>query len=323
MHLKVLGVLDSIAGATPSGQPPATPGGPVPLSNVTDRRKAWSADFSRQFSRVNVAVGFANSRENDYVSDGWSLNALTDFHQKNTTLLMGIAGTNDDIRVFFQSDWVKKRTNDVIIGVTQLLDPLTSVTLNVSYGRSTGYHADPYRVILQRVEVSPGVFLPLTFGENRPDERDKWTAFASINRSFPAAHGAAEASYRLFHDSFGTTSHTIDVAWFQKVGEHLILRPGFRFYDQSAADFYRIDLTDTAIVPPQRPNPAGPFYSADYRVSAFRSYTYGLKAIWTINANWQLDAALERYEMDGQDAITSPAVYPRATMVHLGLRFAW
>jgi hypothetical protein len=323
MHVKVFGVLDSIAGATPTGQPPTTPGGPVPLAHVTDRRKAWSADFSRQFSRTNAAIGFANSRENDYVSDGWSLNTLTDFNQKNTTLLLGIAGTNDDIRVFFQRDWVKKRTNDVVIGVTQLLNPLTSVTVNASYGRSTGFHADPYRVILQNVEVEPGVFLPLTFGENRPDERDKWAGFASINRAFPQANGAAEASYRLFHDSFGTTAHTLEIAWFQKFGERFTLRPSFRFYDQTEADFYRIDLLGTGIVPGERPNPAGPFYSADYRVSAFQSTTYGVKAVWMINTHWQLDAAYERYEMEGQDSKTSPAVYPRADIVNLGLRFAW
>jgi hypothetical protein len=178
-------------------------------------------------------------------------------------------------------------------------------------------------VIFQRVEVSPGVFLPATFGENRPDERDKWTGFASINRAFPAAHGAAEASYRLFHDSFGTTAHTLEVAWFQKLGERVTLRPSFRFYDQSAADFYRIDLLGTNIKPGEVPNPRGPFFSADYRVSAFQSYTYGVKAVWAINANWQLDAAFERYEMDGQDSITSPAVYPRADLVNLGLRFSW
>jgi hypothetical protein len=323
LHVKVFGVLDSIAGATPTGQPPETPGGPVPLSQVNDRRKAWSADFSSRFSSVNASIGFANSRENDYVSDGWSLNTVTDLNEKNTTLLLGVAGTTDDIRVFFQRDWVKKRTNDFVVGVTQLLNPLTSVTLNVTHGRSTGFHADPYRVILQRVEVSPGVFLPLTFGENRPTERQKWTGFLSINRAIPTLNGAAEASYRYFDDNFGTTAHTLEIAWFQRIGEHLTLRPAFRFYDQSAADFYRIDLTDTSITPPDRPDPNGPFYSADYRVSAFRSYTYGVKAVWTINANWQLDAAIERYEMDGQDAITSPAVYPRAAIVNLGLRFAW
>ena len=323
MHLKLMGVIDAISGATPTGQPPSTPGGPVALSEVNDRRKAWSVDLSRQFSRVNATIGFANSREDDYVSNGWSLNTLTDFNQKNTTLLLGVAGTDDDIKVFYQTPWVKKRTTDLIVGVTQLLNPLTSVTLNFGYGRSTGYHADPYRVIQQRVEVSPGVFLPLTFGENRPAEREKWTGLVSINRAFPAARGAAEASYRLYHDTFGTTAHTIEIAWFQKLGDHFTLRPSFRFYDQNAADFYRIDITGTNYTPTGRPVPAGPFYSADYRLSAFRSYNTGLKAVWTINANWQLDAAVERYEMRGKDSVTSPYVYPRATIVSLGARFAW
>jgi hypothetical protein len=323
MHLKFMGVLDSIAGATPTGQPPATHGGPVPLTQVSDRRKAWSADLARQFTRVNASVGFANSRENDYVSNGWSLNTLTDFNQKNTTLLLGLAGTEDDIKVFYQNDWVKKRSTDLIAGVTQLLDPRTSVTFNLGYGRSTGYHADPYRVIEKRTEVSPGVFLPLTFGENRPAEREKWTALALINRAFPQANGSAEASYRFYHDTFGTTAHTIEIAWFQKLGTQFTLRPSFRFYDQSAADFYRIDITGTDITPTGRPVPAGPFFSADYRLSAFQSFTYGVKAVWMINASWLLDASIERYEMHGCDAVTSPSVYPDAAIVTAGLRFTW
>ena len=151
----------------------------------------------------------------------------------------------------------------------------------------------------------------------------RWTFFASLNHAFPELRGALETSYRLFDDSFGTTAHTVEVAWFQNIGAHLTVRPAFRFYDQSAADFYRIDLTDTNFVPPEQPNPEGPFYSADYRLSAFRSYTYGVKLVWTINPQWQLDASYERYEMDGQDSITSPAAYPNADIVNLGLRFAW
>lgn len=323
LRLKLQGVIDAIAGATPTGQPPKKAGDPVPLSHVQDRRKAWSADFSRQFQRENVAVGFANSRESDYVSNGLSLNTLTDFNQKNTTLLLGVAGTDDDIRVLYQRDWLKKRTTDLIAGVTQLLDPRTSVTFNVSYGHSSGYHADPYRVIQQVAEIVPGVFLPLTFGENRPATRDKWIGYAALNRSYAEWHGALEASYRLFHDSFGTTSHTVEFAWFQKLGEHFTLRPGFRFYDQSAADFYRVDITGTNYHPTGRPVPAGPFYSADYRLSAFRSYNYGLKAIWAINTSWRFDVSYERYEMHGKDGVTSRSVYPHAGIVNVGLAFNW
>ena len=49
---------------------------------------------------------------------------------------------------------------------------------------------------------------------------------------------------------------------------------------------------------PRTPRPNGPFFSSDYRLSAFRSYTYGLKAIWTVNPHWQLDLSIERYDID-------------------------
>lgn len=321
--LKLQGVIDSIAGATPTGQPPSTPNGPVPLTHVSDRRKAWSVDLTGAFSRVAATAGFANSREHDYVSNGWSLNTLTDFNQKNTTLLLGLAGTDDKIKVFYQTPWAKKRTNDFVAGVTQLLDPRTTVTLNFGYGHSTGYHADPYRVIQRLVEVDPGQFLPLTSGENRPDQRDKWTVFTSMNHSVEAAHAALEASYRFFHDSFGTEAHTIEVAWFQKFGDKFILRPAVRYYDQTAADFYRLDLNGVTFTPTGRPMPAGPFYSADYRLSAFRSVNYGIKAIWTISSALQIDAAFEKYEMHGKDGVTSSSVYPQATIMTAGLRFSW
>src|SRR3954469_18815761 len=56
MHLKLDGVLDSITGATPNGVPAPTPGGQVELSTLhPERRKAWSADLSRQVWRVNLS----------------------------------------------------------------------------------------------------------------------------------------------------------------------------------------------------------------------------------------------------------------------------
>lgn len=323
LRFRLSGVIDAIAGATPTGQPPETPGGAVPLATIDDRRKAWSAEFMRQFSGVAATVGFANSRESDYVSNGWSLNVVADFNQKNTSVLAGVAGSDDEIKVFYQQERADKRTTDLILGVTQLIDARTTATLNIGYGRSRGFHADPYRLIQKRVELAPGVVLPLTFGENRPDERDKWTAYAALNRAFPRIDGTAEANYRLFRDSFGTTAHTLELAWYQQLGTRLILRPSVRLYQQSAADFYRIDLDGSDIVPGERPNPAGPFFSADYRLSDLYSTTYGVKAIVTVGTHWQFDAAIERYEMRGRDNVTSASAYPRAVLVNLGARLTW
>jgi hypothetical protein len=323
-HLKLEGIIDSIAGATPNGQPAEKGSDQVGLSEMHERRKAWNGALSRQIKRVNLSFGFGNSRESDYVSNGWSLNTVTDFNQKNTNLLVGVAGTDDDIRVFYQTDRVKKRSNDVIVGVTQLLDARTSLTFNFTWGRARGYLADPYKLVQKNIEIFPGISLPLTFSENRPAEREKWIALVSLNRAYAAVHGAVDLSYRFYHDSYKADAHTIDAAWFQNVGEHLILRPGLRFHDQSAASFYYYDLDKTAIVPfsgPARAN--GPFYSSDYRLSALRTVTYGLKVIWTPSESWQLDAAFERYDMRGRDGVTPQSAYCQANILTLGARFGW
>ena len=130
-------------------------------------------------------------------------------------VLLGVAGTRDEVRVFHRKEWEDKRSLDLIAGVTQLLDPRATVTLNLTWGRTTGYLADPYKLVQKNTEVIPGVFLPLTFAENRPADREKWIGFAGYNRAFPEAKGALELSGRLYHDSYDTNAFTFEAAWFQ------------------------------------------------------------------------------------------------------------
>ncbi|MEO9112268.1 MAG: DUF3570 domain-containing protein [Lacunisphaera sp.] len=322
-QLKFTGILDAISGATPTGQPAATSGGALPMADIGDRRKAWTLDVSRQLGLVNISVGAANSRESDYVSSGLTFNSATDFNQKNTTLLVGLAATSDEVKVFYQPQWAGKRTLDAIVGITQLLDAKSTLQINLGYGRSSGYLSDPYKLIQKNTELLPGLFLPLTFGENRPDERDKWTGYAGYNHAVDRLQGAVETSYRLYHDSFGITSHTMAVTWFQHLGSKLIVSPNVRFYQQSAAGFYHVSLDGSSIVPGSIPNPAGPFFSADYRLTHLRTLTYGGKIIWTPKDWCQIDVAWDRYEMTGRDGVTSSRAFPQANIFTAGLRLSW
>ncbi len=322
-QLKLTGTIDAIAGATPTGEPAPPGSDQVAMTQMHDRRKAWSGDLSHQFPRVNIDVGLANSRESDYVSTGGSVNTLTDFNQKNTTLLVGLAGTDDAVKVFYQGIYVKKRTDEAVVGVRQLLSPSTFVTFNLTYGRATGYLGDPYRVIQKSTQIFPGIFLPRTYPENRPTRREHTIAYASLNHAVAPLHGALEASYRYFRDTFGTTSHTLGATWLQKIGDRFVLSPSLRYYQQSAADFYRTTLDGTTIVPGLGLNPAGPFYSADYRLAKLRTWDYGLKAVWKCTDGLQIDAAVEHYEMQGRDGFTLASAFPRAKMVTLGATVRW
>ena len=107
--LSATAINDAIAGATPTGLAAPAGSDQVPLAVLHDHRKAWDTDLSSQFDAVNVSVGYADSREHDYISQGWSRNTLTDFNQKNTTLLFGVAEHDDSGETFYDagSSYVK------------------------------------------------------------------------------------------------------------------------------------------------------------------------------------------------------------------------
>jgi len=321
MHLKLGGIIDTIAGATPSGMPAPAGGGEVALTHESDLRHAWNSDLSRQFSAVNVDLGFSRSIERDYMSNGWSVNTLADFNQKNTTLLLGAAGTDDNVKVVFRPAWLRKVSNDGIIGVTQLIDPLTSVSINATWTRETGFLSDQYKVVEVNVQIFPGIFLPETFGENRPNARNKGDVFASVNRAFPSLGGAVEASCRFYHDTWGITASTLDLIWLQRAGAHLIFRPDLRLYHQGAARFYSYDLQNSGLRSTH--NPGGPFFSSDARLSALDSVDFGLKTIWKVNDRLQFDVALEGYRQRGTDGVTSQSAYYRARIMTFGSKLSW
>jgi hypothetical protein len=145
-----------------------------------------------------------------------------------------------------------------------------------------------------------------------------------LNRTFQELHGAIDGTYRFYRDTFGTVAHTLDLAWFQHVGEKFILRPGLRLYSQSAARFYYYDLNKSKVNPVQGPPQVlGPYYSSDYRLSELQSFNYGLKVIWKTTDRLELDAAVEQYDMRGTDGTTPQSAYPRARVVTLGAKFSW
>ena len=322
--LKVTGLIDTISGASPTGQPAAKPGAPLPVAKLTDRRKAWSLDLSHAFAVSTVAVGYANSRESDYISNGWSVNTRTEFNEKNTTLLVGYARVDDDITARFLPEPRTKTGDDVVVGVTQLLNPRASVSLNVTRGVARGYLSDPYKIIQKSTELLPGLSLPLTFPENRPDRREKWIVFSGVNLAVPEMNGALDGSYRFYRDDYGIRSHTVELAWFQSIGERLIVRPAVRYYRQGAADFYRLSLDGTAIVPGPVTTGRAPFFSADYRLSEMDTATVGVKAIWTVRPErLTIDAAVERYTMRGRDGKTPADAYADANVLTVGANFSW
>lgn len=319
-RIRVQGVVDAISGASPTGQPAPAGSSQVPLATLTDERLAGLVDLAHQFPRHLASVQVSYSDENDYKSVGVSLNDRINFNQKNTILHLGYAHIDDDVQPVFFSVPRAKQSDDFIIGVTQIASQRTSVTANLSLSRTRGYLGDPYKIIRKNTEILPGLFLPLTFPENRPDSRDKWVVLLSMNHAVPSVHGALEASFRRFDDDWGIRSTTLQLSWFQRLGPNTVLQPILRYYEQGAADFYMISLDGNPIVPGSVSTGMAPFYSSDYRLSKFRALTLGLKLVVNLGERATLDAAYENYDMNGRDGVTPKSAFATADIFTVGLR---
>jgi hypothetical protein len=279
---------------------PAAKSGKVPTATFSDERYAGNVELIKKIDRHTLSSLLSYSTESDYDSMGLALKDTIDFNQKNTGLLLGGAYTHDTIDPANAVPGGSKNSVEAIVGLTQLLDPRTVLTVDFTLGQAQGLLSDPYKVVSLNGQLVQ---------EKRPDSKDKQIAFLSLAHFFPAANGSLEGSYRYYTDGFGIQGNTVELAWYQKFGERWVVRPLVRYYDQTAADFYAVRFTGS----PE-------FYSSDYRVSELISLGYGLKVAYAPNSRIQFDAEVLRYDQTGQDGITPEDAYPTANAFIVGAR---
>ena len=356
-HITAHGLLvyDGISGATPTGELPPLGSNQVPLAPVEDIRRAITAGLGINYGINTTTPQFSYSEERDYISYGWALTHTIDFNQKNTTLILGAAQNYDEVGGGVLKDWQYKTTSDFLVGVNQLLGPKTVLSVNLSLGYADGYLNDPYRLVTfympnspDPIFADPGAINPVA--ESRPGHRFKGSAYTSLTHFVTPLNASVEGTYRLYHDDWGVWANTVSLTWFQKLGKHVTLSPMFRYYWQSAADFYSPGFpgvsfdqyaggTEAAFEngtfigfagDPGYPAPGTPgvefmnvparpsYYSADYRLSELQAFTYGIGAQVRFLEHFTVNLEYKRYDMQGLDGKTPSSAYPSANVFSIG-----
>jgi Protein of unknown function (DUF3570) len=314
-----------------------TPPGEFPIDDsFRDTRVAITADWSQPLGRLyTVSAGVSGSVEFDYLHLGINGKLSRDFNNRNTTLSGGFALAFDEsepiggvpvgltqmpnVRQLGPRESTEsKDVLDLVLGVTQVMSRNFVVQLNYSYSDSSGYLTDPYKILTAVDSVTgdavpvpqlPGVEGPshLNYFEHRPDSRTKHSVYAQ--GKYYMNGKVLDASYRYMTDDWEIESHTVDMRFRWPIGDTRYLEPHLRFYTQTAADFYRLSLTDGEPMPE--------FASADYRLGDFDAITAGMKFGWKTGGGNDMSVRLELYSQSGNvssgDLIGSQAdrdVYP-------------
>jgi len=278
--------------------------GDLPMSDTfRDTRVALSAEWDKPIDRMSsVLMGATVSSEFDYTSLGLSATYRYNLNNKNTTLEAGIAGSFDTINPvggvpdalnpmrIGKTDQQRlgvddtKNSYDLMVGITQVIDRKTLVQMNYTHGSVSGYQNDYNNILtvidpltnqpLTNLWAAPGTNnLPYLF-ESRPDSRSKDIFF--VRGVHHLTEDVINTSYRLFSDDWGITSHTLDFKYRYELKGRNYLQPHFRYYSQTAADFYRHNFVQGADVDALG-NVGVQYASHDYRLAEFDSTTIGLK----------------------------------------------
>jgi len=298
---------DAISGASPTGALPTGPQNPNQpyYANVEDVRTGILAAISRQFGDHRVELEISRSSEDDYYSKGLALSDAWELNQKNTTLSYGFNYLDDS--VLDGNTHRGKDSYDLFTGVSQIIDKDTVVSANLTLGYNRGYLNDPYKIVqrneIQNIPDGLGgtIDVPVVniYPENRPDSRYRQVLQLEARRYFGQPDGVLDGVLRFGHDDFGVISETLQLEWRQNLSEHFQAVPFFRFYHQSAADFFVQTINGLNINDPVNPNAGGTNYSADYRLSSFNAISGGLRLRYQFNDIFSANLAYERYVMSG------------------------
>ena len=293
--------------------------GQIPLDDTfRDTRLAVNGVYTVDFSRLNkFFVGANLSGEHDYFSFGINGGFSRDFNNKNTNLLLSGSFSSDKIKPeggvptplsilpppsqnssgddeSEGGSSETKNTVDMLIGVTQTLNRKTLFRTNYSRSHATGYLNDPYK-ILSLVEdensTSPGEPVDFLY-EKRPDKRTKQAVYSQIRRYL--GNSTIDIAYRYFWDDWGLTSHTVDLFYQFDLHQGKTIEPHVRWYQQSAADFYKPTLIQNQPLPE--------FASADYRIGKFTALTFGMQYSFPIQPVGKLKLMAEYYTQFGDSS---------------------
>jgi hypothetical protein len=226
-------------------------------ASINDRRTTGDAQLTRRFGAFALSVSRAVSNEEDYRSRAYGVETRLDLDQRTTTLTAGFGRSADRVRSSIDATLDAPRdTREYLLGVTQVLSPLSVVQSTLTVARGRGDYNDPYKLTLS---FYPGQSLPVLAPDQRPDHRASVAWLTRYRRHFAAAEGTLQLDYRYYRDDWGIRAHAIEGAWEQALGERWSIRPALRYYTQQAAEFY------SPLAPERQPA----VQSSDQRLAAF------------------------------------------------------
>ena len=240
-------------------------------NGYSEKRTQWGVGADYLHDDTTMSIGLSTSKENDYQADTLNLGISQEVFGGLTTITLGYGSGQDE---------VGKRGDDLFaesvdrhayrLGVSQVLTRNLIMGFSYEAIADEGFLNNPYRRV-RYVDTNEAVGYGLQ-SELYPETRSSNAAAIRAKYYLPY-RAAVSGEYRYFTDDWGIRAHTVEFGYVQPIRSRWLVDFKYRFYTQSAADFYS-DLFPYAN--------AQNFLARDKELSTFISHGPHLGATYSI-----------------------------------------
>jgi hypothetical protein len=143
---------------------------------------------------------------------------------------------------------------------TQILTPNLLASVGYDLSIADGYQANPYRAVSAGADGIVAERVPSLRLRNAVAAEARWFEERS--------EVVLRAAYRLYFDDWGVVGHTPEVSLSRRLWKDSELRLRYRYYTQSAADFYQSIYDHDQ-----------EYVTDDVKLSPFVGHTFGVRLI--------------------------------------------
>ena len=213
-------------------------------------------------TRGGTSVSYYHSSETDYLAQQVAASYNRDVMNQQLNLSFGTSYGWDAIEPVANDNTNAqpdhKNTTHWDAVATDVLTPGTMVRAGVEWNHVEGLQHNPYRRV-----YAGGTSVP----ERHPSTRERRDAFIKVNQYLPN-RSSLKLDYRLYADDWGVLSHEISSRLAQYITSGVYAQYEYRWYTQSAANFYMSEYPTT--------NGVDGYLTGDYRLGPLSSHLFGL-----------------------------------------------
>lgn len=234
-------------------------------SPYNEQRDEISAGVDYLHGKTFMGLSYTNSEESDYTANSARFGISQDFFGDLTTLGISYARGWDTVRNNTDATFEEHTDRQSYrVDLSQVVTKNMLMSLNYEGITDEGYLNNPYRSVRY---LDPTSGLGYSYEpEVYPGTRTS-SAYALRGKYYLPYRAAISGEARYFTDTWGVDAYNVEIGYTHPLWEEWLMEVRYRYYDQSAADFYS-DLFPYAN--------SQNFMARDKELSNFTSHSFGV-----------------------------------------------